>query len=97
MLKFCKLFGWTLGLDLWQGSQPAITCSKLTIETRTRYEVHSKLIIETPERHQWRRSDVFIVNFKHISHLALVSIVNFEHVIAGWAPNIQNAGVNLMT
>ena len=41
-------------------TQPAITCSKLIIETRCK--ICSKLIIKT----------VFIVNFEHISHLALV-------------------------
>ena len=60
-------------------SQPAFTCSKLTIETlEQRCEICSKLTIKTPKR-------VFIVNFEHISHLySSVSIVNFEHVIAGW-------------
>ena len=39
-------------------SQPANTCSKLTIETL--------------EQDMWRRSGVFIVNFEHILHLVLV-------------------------
>ena len=34
-------------------TQPAITCSKLTINTQ--------------ERRQWRRFGVFIVNFEHVS------------------------------
>ena len=38
-------------------SQPAITCSKLTIET-----------LEQSVKYVWRRSAVFIVNFEHISH-----------------------------
>ena len=43
-------------------TQPAITCSKLTIET--------------PERPQaWDRSGVFIVNFEHISHLVLLFLL----------------------
>ena len=47
--------------NVWQSSkyastQPAITCSKLTIKT--------------PERSQSRRFGVFIVTFEHISHLA---------------------------
>ena len=55
----------------WSISQPAFTCSKLTIKT--------------PKRRQWRRVGVFIVAFEHISHLcSSVSIVNFEHVIAVW-------------
>ena len=55
----------------WSISQPAFTCSKLTIKT--------------PKRRQWRRFGVFIVAFEHISHLcSSVSIVNFEHVIAVW-------------
>ena len=43
--------------------QPAISCSKLSIETC------SKLTIKTPERRHWRRFVVFIVDFEHISHL----------------------------
>ena len=42
-------------------TQPAITCSKLTIKT--------------PERREWRRSRIFIVNFEHISHLVLVFLL----------------------
>ena len=42
-------------------SQPAITCSKLTIKT--------------PERRHFRRSGVFIVNFEHISHSVLVFLL----------------------
>ena len=49
-------------------SQPAITCSKLIIETRTRCEICLKFTITTPK--SWRRS-VFI-NFEHISRLVLV-------------------------
>ena len=54
-------------------TQPAITCSKLTIKTlEQRCEICSELTS-------------FIVNFEHISHLcSSVSIVNYEHVIAGW-------------
>ena len=33
-------------------TQPAFTCSKLTLKT--------------PERRNWRRSGVFIVNFEHV-------------------------------
>ena len=47
-------------------SQPAIICSKLTINTRTRCEMCSKVTIKTPERRLWRRSGVFIVNFEHV-------------------------------
>ena len=42
-------------------SQPAITCSKVTIKT--------------PERRHRRHSGVFIVNFEHISHLVLVFLL----------------------
>ena len=58
-------------------SQPtlAITCSKLTIETREQSEIYSKLTIRTPERRHWPRSGVFIVNFEHISHLLLVFLL----------------------
>ena len=47
--------------------QPAITCSKLTIETlEQRREICSKLTIKTPKRRHWRCFGVFIVNFEHI-------------------------------
>ena len=67
-------------------SQPAFTCSNLTIETlKQRCGICSKLTIKTPKRRKWRRFGVFIVNFEHISHLcSIVSIIYFEHVIAGW-------------
>ena len=85
-----KLFSKTRHLLMMTGSeptQPAFTCSKLTIETLIqRCEICSKLTIKTPKR-RWRRFGFFI-NFEHISHLcSSVSIVNFEHVIAGWVPN----------
>ena len=62
-------------------SQPAITCSKLKVETlEQRYEICSKLTIKTPKRRHWRRFGVFIVNFEYISHLcSSVSIVNFKY------------------
>ena len=60
------------GVPLNSTSQPAFTCSKLTIETL---------------EHHWPRSGIFIVNFEHILHLVRVWIVNFEHVIAWWANN----------
>ena len=65
-------------------TQPAITCSKLTIETvEQRCEIRLKLIIKTPKRSHWRRFGVFIVNSEHISHLcSSVSVVNFEQVNA---------------
>ena len=52
-------------------TQPAITCSNLTIKP--------------PKRRQWRCFGGFIVKFEPISHLcSSVSIVNFEQVNAGW-------------
>ena len=48
-------------------AQPAITCSKLTIET---LEQGVKYV-----QSQWRRSGVFIVNLEHISHLDLVFLL----------------------
>ena len=67
-------------------SQPAITCSKLTMETlEQRCEMCLELTIKQPKRRHWRRFGSFIVNFEHISHLCCsVSIVNFEQVNAGW-------------
>ena len=44
---------------------PAITCSKLTIET---LEQDVKYV-------HWRRSGVFIVNSEHISHLVQVFLL----------------------
>ena len=76
-------------------SQPAFTCSKLTIETlEQRFEICSKLTIKPPKRRKLtikppkrRQRRLFggFVNFEHISNLySSVSIVNFEYVIAGW-------------
>ena len=67
-------------------SQPAITCSKLAIETpEQRCEICSKLTIKPPKRCHWHHFGGFIVNFEHISHLcSSISVVNFEHVIADW-------------
>ena len=73
-------------------SQPAFTCSKLTIEALgQRCEICSKLTVKTPKQRQWHRFDVFVVNFEHISHLcSSVSIVNFKHVIASWVVSIHS-------
>ena len=62
-------------------SQPAITCSKLTIETlEQRCEICSKLTIKPPNRFGG-----FIANFEHILHLcSSAPIANFEQVNAGW-------------
>ena len=67
-------------------TQPAITISKLTIETlEQRCETCSKLTIKPPKRRHWRRFGGFIVNFEHISNLCpSVCIVNFEQVNAVW-------------
>ena len=64
--------------------QPAITCLKLTVETREqRCETCSKLTKKTPKRRH--RFGVFIVNFEHISHLcSSFSTTNFEQVNADW-------------
>ena len=48
------------GVPLNSTSQPAFTCSKLTIETL---------------EHHWCRSGIFIINFEHISHLVLVFVL----------------------
>ena len=53
-------------------SQPAITCSKLTIETLEQGVKYVQKI-----RH-WRRSGVFIVNFEHISHLLVFLLSTFS-------------------
>ena len=81
----CNLFQSSVAFHI-KTTQPAITCSKLTIETlEQRCEICSKLTIKTPKRRHWRRFDVFIDNFEHISHLcSSVSIVNCKQVNAGW-------------
>ena len=57
-------------------ARPAITCSKLTIESsRTRCEIRSKLTIKIPERRHWRRFGIFIVNCEPISHLVLLFLL----------------------
>ena len=45
-------------------SQPAFTCSNLTIET-----------LEQSVKRNWHRSGVFIVNFEHISHFVLLFLL----------------------
>ena len=72
-------------LDNKISTQPAITCSKLTIvtlEQGVKKFTCSKLTIvtleqgvKTPKRRQWRRFGVFIVNFEHILHLVLVFLM----------------------
>ena len=62
-------------------SQPAITCSKLTIESVQSTQC-SKLTIKTKERRHWRRSGV--------------SIVNFEQLNAGWLDK-SGAGGTLLS
>ena len=49
---------------LFHPTQPAITCSELTIET-----------LEQGVKYVWRQSAVFIVNFEHNSHLILVFLL----------------------
>ena len=56
----------------WLITQPALNCSNLTINARTRCEICCKLIWKTPEQ---RCSVVFIANFDHILHLALVFLL----------------------
>ena len=75
-------------------TQPAITSSKLTIETlEQRCEICSKVTIKTPKRRHWRRFGVFIVNFEHISHLcSSVSTVKLEQVNASWEAYNFKAG-----
>ena len=50
-------------------TQPAITCSKLTIETLEQGLKYVQSYKDT------RTPGVFIVNFEHISHLALVFLL----------------------
>ena len=52
-------------------SQPAITCSKLTVETLEQ----GVKCVQSVKCVQWRRSGIFIVNFEHISHLVLVFLL----------------------
>ena len=57
-------------------SQPAVACSKLTIETLEQgVKYVQKWTIKTPKRRHWRRSDVFIINFEHVLQLDLVFLL----------------------
>ena len=56
----------------WLITQPALNCSNLTMNARTRCEICCKLIWKTPEQYC---SVVFIANFDHILHLALVFLL----------------------
>ena len=55
--------------------EPAITCSKLTIETLEQMWNMFKANNKDTERRHWRSSGVFIVNFEHITHLVLVFLL----------------------
>ena len=52
-------------------AQPAITCSKLTIETLEQGVKY----VQSLKLRQCRRSGVFIINFEEISHLVLVFLL----------------------
>ena len=57
-------------------TQPAMTCSKLTIETlKQGVEICSSLTVKTPERRQRQGSGVFIVKLEHTLHLVLVFLL----------------------
>ena len=75
-----------LTFRILEPSQPAITLSKLTIETlEQKCEICSKLTIKPPKRRHWRRFGGLIANFEHILHLcSSVSNVKFEQVNASW-------------
>ena len=53
-------------------TQPAITCSKSTVETVEQSEICFTFTIKTPEQRHLRLFGVFIVVFEHISLLVLV-------------------------
>ena len=55
-----------MGVKAFLLTQPAFTCSKLTMQT---LEQSVKCV------KYWGRSGVFIVNFEHISHLDLVFLL----------------------
>ena len=72
-LSYILLSTQLLLIILFIATQPAFTCSNLTIETLT-----IKLTIKIPERRQWRRSKcqcIFIVNFEHNLHFVLVFLL----------------------
>ena len=54
-------------------SEPAITSSKLIIETNC--EICSDLTIKTAESRPWHRSYLFIGDFEHNLHLILVFLL----------------------
>ena len=59
-------------------TQPAFTCSKLTIEIPEQ-GVSIKLAIKISEQPHWRRSTVFIVNFEHVyAYWAIFQNVRFQ-------------------
>ena len=69
-------------------AQPALTCSKLIIETLEQrcgmFKVNNKDTKKTPLAY-------CIVNFEHISLLcSSVSIVNFEQINADWVNAISS-------
>ena len=70
-------------------TQPATTCSKLTIKTpEKKCEICSKFTIKTPEWRHWRRSSVVIVNFwTFFTTCSSVSVANFEQVNVNWEVN----------
>ena len=57
-------------------TQQAFNCAKSAIETPGKDEkVCSKLTIKTPERRELHRSGALIVNFEHFSHRFLVFLL----------------------
>ena len=57
------------------GSQPAITCLKLTIETLQQGVKYVQCYQQRYQNDGRRRSGIFIVNFEHILHLVLVFLL----------------------
>ena len=55
--------------------QPAITCSRLTIETLGQCVKYVQSLQKRNQNDARHCSDVFIVNFKYISHLVLVFLL----------------------
>ena len=71
-MNFSTQYWLVTNKNVWKlRTQPAITFSKLSIETLVQGVIYVQS--NNKDTSQWRRSGVFIVNFERISHFITLS------------------------